>query len=389
VLITLPQLHRNADIRQLTLQPSNTKSPTTTTTYSIIKYTIYYHHYNLLISNKSSTRSTGDQLFGRTRFEIEHQNIEHYHLHLNYAAMSQPKLPLDILLMIARLLTDEDGEICFADFNSFLKVNCELYNLLNPKLWKAAVKSKPMSALVFAHFIRRNDLPTLKKFLDFGADVDTHLKVFFHGPILKDVYNSASGPSIIRLTPLEVASTFDIPAMARLFLQHGAKIVIRVQNRLTHSALHFARTGEMVQLLLDHGANPNEQTAERYVPLHHYAMRQDLDAMRVILSQGARVDVPAGFLSHTPLHEAAQRSVEAVKLLLEHGANAEARGSDWHTPLFEAVNAGKADVVKLLVEYSPDGVTKTDPWGRTPLQSAVWYRRTDVVRVLQELGVRL
>jgi ankyrin repeat protein len=301
--------------------------------------------------------------------------------------MPLPKLPLDILLLIAPFLTDKDGELCFADFNSFLKVNCALYVHLNPKLWKAAVKSKPTSARVFKHFIRKNDLPKLKMFLELGADVETLLHVVYHGPGLRDVYRSATGPKHLSITPLEVASALANPPMARLFLQHGAKIVIHDRNRLTHSAIHFARSGEMVQLLLDHGASPNEPTVDRYMPLHHYAMQEDIEAMQVILSHGARVDIPAGFFWHTPLHEAAQRNVDSVKLLLEHGADSEARGSQWNTPLFEAVRAGRTDVVKLLVEYSPAGVTKKDAWGRTPLQSAVWYRKTGVVRLLQELGV--
>jgi hypothetical protein len=60
------------------------------------------------------------------------------HLHLDPVTMPPPKLPLEILLMIARLLTDHKGELCFADFNSFLKINRALYACLNRTFWREA-----------------------------------------------------------------------------------------------------------------------------------------------------------------------------------------------------------------------------------------------------------
>jgi hypothetical protein len=92
--------------------------------------------------------------------------------------MSIPQLLLEILLMIARLLEDDDGGFCFANFNSFLKVNRVLHSSLNRTLWQQAVGSNFITQRVFTHLLRTNNLPRLKFFLELGADVETLLPEF-------------------------------------------------------------------------------------------------------------------------------------------------------------------------------------------------------------------
>jgi hypothetical protein len=113
----------------------------------------------------------------------------------------------------------------------------------------------------------------------------------------------------------------------------------------------------MVQLLLDHNADPEVDDDRGLMPLHE---RDDIAAMRAILQHG--VEVPWGVL-----HEAAQRNLVAVQLLLEHGVDVEQRYSFLNTPLHLAANAGKTDVVKFLVERWPEG-KKARKWDwKTPL----------------------
>jgi ankyrin repeat protein len=297
--------------------------------------------------------------------------------------MSPPKIPLELLLKIAHCLTDPDGKLCVADFNSFLQVNYALYVNLNPILWKAAVNSTSSTERVLTQVIRTNDFRNLKIVLEFGADVET---------LLPEIYRGSGGIHYTNVTPLEVAAAYDEVPMARLLLEHHAKIVHHDQHsHLSHSALHLARSGEMVKLFLDHDANPDEVTVNGYVPLHHYAMRDNVEAMRVILSHGARVTLKR-FCLYTPLHEAAQRNIDTVKLLLEHGANAQTGSIYGETPLHLAAKAGRADVAKLLVEHWPLAVKQRDIQGYMPLHYAVLFGRTHVVRLLVESwpeGVRM
>jgi ankyrin repeat protein len=74
----------------------------------------------------------------------------------------------------------------------------------------------------------------------------------------------------------------------------------------------------MVQLLLDHHADPEQLLGNFDRPLHLYAERGDIEVLKIVLLHGVEVDSnPGGFYSpaYKPLHYAARCSVDAVKLL--------------------------------------------------------------------------
>jgi ankyrin repeat protein len=106
--------------------------------------------------------------------------------------------------------------------------------------------------------------------------------------------------------------------MARLFLKHGVPLVqFKGINCLRYSAIHAGRSAEMVQLSLDHGADPNQRQCRGengLKPLHLHASHGDIPAIGVALRNGADINL----MSHvgTPLHQAAKRRVEVMKLLL-------------------------------------------------------------------------
>jgi hypothetical protein len=86
------------------------------------------------------------------------------------------QLPPEILPMIVRLLTDDEGELCHADVNPFLKVNRALYACLNRALWQEAVKLESVTDRVFTHLIRTNYLERLELSLELGADIETRIR---------------------------------------------------------------------------------------------------------------------------------------------------------------------------------------------------------------------
>jgi ankyrin repeat protein len=283
--------------------------------------------------------------------------------------MPPPKLPLEILLMIARLLlTDDEGEPCFADFNSFLKVNRSLYDCLNRTLWEKAAESKSTTERLFTRFIRANNLSRLEFFLELGADVETIVRDF-NSPLTN-----------INYTPLLVAAQLDNVPMARLFLEHGADVV-----QLDYSAIHVAHSAEMVQLLLDHDADPEQEVSYNgYRALHYYIVRGNIGALQTVLQYGVEVNTVSRKSSTTPLHDAVPRNIDAVKLLLEYGADIKMRGYHSNTPLHSAVKGGKTDVVRLLLERWPEGASKTNRSGQTPLHLAAAKGKTDMARSLLE-----
>jgi ankyrin repeat protein len=239
-------------------------------------------------------------------------------------------------------------------------------------LWKEAGEHGGSTQGVFMHLIRTNNLAGLEFFLELGADIEFRL-------------NAKVGLKC-QPTALLIAAHLDKVPLARSLLEKGAK----VQYFGKISPLHVARSAEMVQLLLDHNADPELLDNMRYRPLCYYVSRkdsyvspEDIGAMRAILQHGVEVD-PIG-VSVEPLHAAAQRSLAAVELLVEYGADVEKKGFMGKTPLHVAANAGKTDVAKFLVERWPEGMRERENRsGDTPLHLAARRARTEVVRLLVE-----
>jgi len=99
----------------------------------------------------------------------------------------------------------------------------------------------------------------------------------------------------------------------------------------------FFGHSRLVELLLAHGADPNRpsENAMKVAPLHsavaHRGPAAALEMARLLLANGARVDVvQAG--GWTPLHQAAASGhEELVRLLRAHGADLTAQSDDGRT----------------------------------------------------------
>ena len=139
--------------------------------------------------------------------------------------------------------------------------------------------------------------------LDHGADVNAR---------------SDSG-----FTPLSSAAhAMDLEAV-QVLLEHNANI--NIQDNKGQTPLCWVLSNcppkgkfvDMVRLLLDRGADPNICNDDHSTPLHQASSRKLLEAARLLLSCGAKVDEKDG-RGKTPFQLAA--SDEMVKLLLEHGA---------------------------------------------------------------------
>jgi ankyrin repeat protein len=119
-------------------------------------------------------------------------------------------------------------------------------------------------------------------------------------------------------------------------------------------------------------------------PLHCYAKRGNIEAMRAILQNGVEVDPIAGGFSSTPLHFAVPHGIDAVKLLVEYGADVKKRNGFSLTPLHFAARAGMTDVVGMLLEHWPEGTRAKDSCKNTPLHLAARAGMADVVGMLLE-----
>jgi ankyrin repeat protein len=69
---------------------------------------------------------------------------------------------------------------------------------------------------------------------------------------------------------------------------------------------------------------------------------------------------------------------------VEYGADVTQRADVFNTPLQEAAEAGKTEVVEFLVERWPEGMQATNRYAQTALHLAAQAGKTDVVEFLVE-----
>ena len=227
--------------------------------------------------------------------------------------------------------------------------------------------------------------------------------------IVNEVSRNSSGVNTGKVSDTIEQKVFD--AVEQNDIEEMRKILSR-DNRLVHITgigeempLHKARTAEMAQLLLDHGANVDE-TVEKweYTPLKSAVVKGYLDVVQVLLENGADVHArsannesiisAAVFSGHskvvqilldhgvdvhirdwngnTLLHIAATSSynpLEVLKLLWDRGAKVDARNTDGRTPLYEA---DTAEIARWLLDHGAD-VNVRDQEGKTPLYRTIMY----------------
>ncbi len=124
----------------------------------------------------------------------------------------------------------------------------------------------------------------------------------------------------------------------------------------------------------------NARDANGSSALHHAAAFASLDAMKLLVANGADVRATNRRKS-TPLHWAV-RDEAKVRFLLDHGAQVDARQSDGRTPLYLAASAGNANaVLRLLLDKGADPNQATAN-GNTSLINASGRGDVEAMRLL-------
>ena len=162
-------------------------------------------------------------------------------------------------------------------------------------------------------------------------------------------------------------------------VDHGLSAI----NRATENG-----NKEMVELLLDRGANVNDihsNQSDQYAPLHVAAVYGYKSIAEVLLAHKADVNIKTKS-GLTPLHIASEKGFKAfAELLLANRADVAARDNSGATPLYSAIGSGNKPTVELLLAAKSDVNAKTQN-GMTPLIKAAQSGQFEIARLLLEKG---
>ena len=246
---------------------------------------------------------------------------------------------------------------------------------------------------------RRGNKPLAQKLVVAGAETGKALHwavVCGHGEIVDDLVNNGASLAAVDsrgMTPLHVAAREGETEMMRLFLLKGANIDALDNDKQTPvflavfhghvaaglalmaagadvgvpcyvlkwSVAHAAARGGLVEILealVDNGADVNAVDDTNVTPLHTAARFNKARSIHVLVEAGADINARSSG-GRTPLHHAAfTLSHGALLALLRRGVDVNAQDENGETPLHDAAREGgtqgAADVVNSLLRSGAD-----------------------------------
>ena len=217
--------------------------------------------------------------------------------------------------------------------------------------------------------------------------------------------------TLIHRTPLQLAVEQDNRTLGaiHLLLEYGADpnpptdSDFDGESPLYHvSRLWYESDREIIEILLDYGADINSRSSlEGLTPLHRAIIGDaDLDLIEMFLERGADINTRTshgntklGGDSSTILHSAAEYNPnpEAIATLLDRGMDINVMAGDGSAPLHSAVERNEnIAIVELLLKRGAE-VDARDEDGKTPLHWAIrtiWNRdlAPQLMRLLLNYG---
>ena len=224
-------------------------------------------------------------------------------------------------------------------------------------------------------------------------------------------------------TALHLASKKGHVEVAKVLLEAKADIAAASKSGKTalHYVAYYKGNIDLAKLLLDAGAEPNVMDKRKKTPLDYAVSRKNDALVELLLAKGARTGKE--LRAETDIHYAAANGyADAVKRFIENGGDVNAGDKGGYTALQYAAYNGYIEVVRVLVENKADvnasankrkksalhyaaqkgrkeialllldkgaDVNALDKAGRTALDIALRYRRTETGELLRQRGGKL
>ncbi len=186
-------------------------------------------------------------------------------------------------------------------------------------------------------------------------------------------------------TALHSGAMYGHAKIIQFLIRNGAEINIFDQRGLTplHCASSCGHDTSIVQLLINEGADPNLGSSNPPcgAPLHQASFHGNIQVVQCLLDNGANVDLYSEELG-TPLQAAClEGHFQLVKLLIERGADVNMiGGSRLGNALHATLCGNHVDIASYLIEKGAHA--SVTPGSQSHLQVAVSKGNVDMVKLL-------
>jgi ankyrin repeat protein len=184
-------------------------------------------------------------------------------------------------------------------------------------------------------------------------------------------------------TPLKIACKSGHFETVKLLLQHGAdpnKVIYHGQT-----ALMYANEFDIIEILLDNGANINVVDIWNDSVLTRTLNNGNISLAKYLIKRGANYKLEH-FKSIKEKRQLLQiSSIEGTKFLMEKGVNFDFELEDGDTPVFKAISRNSLEIIKLFLKEGVP-VNRKNKNGVTALMKACILDRIEIVKYLIENG---
>ncbi|KAH8204346.1 hypothetical protein TruAng_001509 [Truncatella angustata] len=190
-------------------------------------------------------------------------------------------------------------------------------------------------------------------------------------------------------TALQAASRNGHKEIVELLLEKGAEINIQSgQFETALQAASYIGHKEIVELLLEKGAEVNIQSGKSETALQAASRNGHKEIVELLLEKGAEINIQSGHYGTALQAASCTCHKEIVELLLEKGAEVNIQSGYYGTALQAVSRNGHKEIVRLLLEKGAE-VNIQSGKSEAALQAASRNGHKEIVELLLEKGAEI